>query len=485
MRCLVPLLSLASLIACARTPAPQAERRDAPGLAGRSAPSDETTCARTPDFGERFIDAAKAIKPALVAIRPGASGRRDGLAPALEGTPLDLLLRGLPMQREKPDRRGEGSGVVIDDSGDILTSNHVVEGANTLNVQLLDGRQLSAKLVGTDPRTDLAVIKVSGHGGELQPARFGDSAKLQVGEWVMACGAQAGPRQIVYAGMVNAAGRGSPGIAEYEDFIQTDAAVHPSTSGGPLVDRAGEVVGITTVVVPESGASHSPAGFAVPINMARGIAEQLLAHGKVVRGSIGVYIANVSNELAHSFGYRGSGGALVQDVAIDGPGERAGLQPGDIIVERNGRPVASAAELRVAVANLAPGTTTQLRVFRDGKQRTLEIQVKELPAVARASGSPSAEPARWGMELAEITPELRERLDLGTTQRGAVVVQVSPNTAADDAGLRAGDLIAGVGDHDAQDADHARRLLLTARAPVRLRIVHDGRGSFVILNGPE
>lgn len=485
MRRFFAFAGLASMLSCARPPAAQVEQRSAPEPAGHAAALLGPVCPRTADFGQRFVEAAKAVRPALVAIRPGKPGPRDDEGSSVDGTPLDLLLRAMPIQREKPDRRGGGSGVVIDDRGNILTSNHVVEGATTLRVQLLDGRELSARLVATDAKTDLAVINASGQGIDLQPAQLGDSDKLQVGEWVISCGTQPGPRQSVYAGMVNAVGRGSPGIAEYEDFIQTDAAIHPSASGGPLVDGDGRVVGITTVVASEGGASGGATGFAMPINMARSLADQLLTRGKIARGSIGVYVANISDDLAHSFGFRGSGGALVQDVAPESSGARAGLQPGDIIVDQEGRPVPNAAALRASIASLAPGTKTQLRVFRDGKQRTFEVEVEELAAVATASGAGPAEQPRWGMELAEITPELRKRLDLGESQRGAVVLQVSPNSAADDVGLRPGDLIARVGEHDVQDADHARRLLLTAKAPVRLRIVHDGRGSFVILNGPE
>ncbi|HKP55410.1 MAG TPA: trypsin-like peptidase domain-containing protein [Polyangiales bacterium] len=485
MRRFLVFASVAFLLSCARPPAAQPERRSATEPAGHAAEVEEPGCARAADFGERFIEAAKAVRPALVAVRPGKPGRRDDTESSVDGTPLDVLMRAIPMQREKPERRGGGSGVVIDDRGNILTSNHVVEGASTLRVQLLDGRELSARLVATDAKTDLAVINAAGQGVELQPAQLGDSDELQVGEWVISCGAQPGPRQVVYAGMVNAVGRGSPGIAEYEDFIQTDAAVHPRASGGPLVDGNGRVIGITTVIASENGASRDATGFAMPINMARSLAEQLLTRGKIVRGSIGVYVANVSDELAHSFGFRGNGGALVQDVAPESSGARAGLAPGDIIVDQGGRPVANAAALRTDVASLAPGTKTQLRVFRDGKQRAIDVEIEELATVATASGAGTAEPPRWGMELAEITPELRKRLDLGDSQRGAVVLQVIPNSAADDVGLRAGDLIARVGEHDVQDADHARRLLLTAKAPVRVRIEHDRRGSFVILNGPE
>lgn len=484
MHRLLVFVGAAFLLCCGRPPVAQ-ERQAAPEAAGSAVPRDETVCVHTADFGERFSAAARAIRPAMVSIRPGKAGRRDRGESSVEGLPLDLLLRTLPMQQGKPDRRGMGSGVVIDDRGNILTSNHIVEGASTLRVQLLDGRQLTAKVVGTDAKTGLAVINVTGQGAELQPAQLGDSDKLQIGEWVMSCGTLPGPRQIVYTGMVNAVGRGNPGIAEYEDFIQTDAAVHPGASGGPLVDGGGRVVGITTVVASDSGTNHGGAGFAMPINMARNLATQLIARGRIVRGSIGVYLANVSDELAHSFGYRGSGGALVQDVALDGSAARAGLQPGDIIIERDGRPVANAADMRTAIASLAPGTTTPLRVFRDGKQRSFQVEIEELPAVAAPSAVGTAAQPRWGMEFAEITPELRERLDLGQNQRGVVILRVTPNSAADDAGLRPGDLVAGIGEHEVEDADHASRLLLTASSPVRLRIVHDGRGSFVVLNGPE
>ncbi len=377
-----------------------------------------------------------------------------------------------------------GSGVVIDDSGHILTSNQIIEGTSTVRVELHDGREVSANVVGSDPKTDVALIKVSVEARTLQSAQLGDSDKLQLGEWVMASGIEAGSRQTVFAGIVNAVGRGSPGIAEYEDFIQTVAALDPSTSGGPLVDRSGHVVGIATAAGSQRG-SNAGVGFAIPIHMARNVVEQLLTRGKVVRGNIGVYFGNISDELAHSFGYRGSGGALVQDVPPEGPGARAGLEPGDIVLEHNGRPVSNATDLRNAIASLAPGTTTKLRVFREGKQRSFEVAVEELPAIATTAGAGSGEQPRWGMELAEITPELRERLALSATQRGAVVLQVTPNSAAEDAGLRAGDLIASVGESEVQDADQARRLLLTAKAPVRLRIVHDGRGSFVILQGPK
>lgn len=486
MRSFIGLVSVALLLSCTHPPAARVERRDAPESAGRTAASAETACARTPDFGERFIQSAKVIRPALVAILAGKPGRRTELAPSGDGTTLDMLLPRLPLQREKPERRRTGSGVVFDASGNILTSNHIVADASTLRVQLLDGRMVSARVVGADAKSDLALIHVSQRGFTLPPAQLGDSDKLQVGEWVMSSGTQPGPRQIAYAGVVNAVGRGSPGIAEYEDLIQTDAAVHPNTSGGPLVDGSGQVVGITTIVASESGASHLAGGFAVPINMARNLAQQLLTRGKIVRGRIGVYVTNVSDELAHSFGFRGSGGALVQDVAPDSAGARAGLQPGDIIVERSGKPIASAAELRAAIAGTAPGTKLQLRVFRDGKGRALEVEVEEQPAVATTTvaGKAAVEP-RLGLELGEITPQLRERLDLEETQPGAVVLQVSPNSAADDAGVRVGDLIASIGDQEVQDADHARRLLLTAKTPVRVRIVHDGRGTFVILNGPE
>jgi serine protease Do len=431
--------------------------------------------------GSSLTGAAKSIRPSLVSISSSNVAKRGELETPLDDTPLEFLLKNVPMARQKLERRGVGSGVIVDSAGRILTTHHVVEGAEALRVRLFDGRETVAKLVGADPRTDLAVLQISKESPDIQPAVLGDSDKLEVGEWVLSCGSVFGMRQSMSAGIISAAGRGSAGIAEYEDYIQTDAAINASNSGGALVNAEGQVVGINTAVASQGSGSNDGIGLVIPINMARKIMTQLLDRGKMLRGDIGLYVSNVSAELAHSFSFRKNGGALVQDVALDGPAARVGIEPGDIIVGCAGDAIASATELRTKIANLAPGTKAQLQVFRAGKTRELQVEVREAPVVTDTKQvSALDEPSRWGLELTEITPELQQRLALSSAH-GAVILKVTPNSAADDAGLRAGDLLVSVGDTAVGTADQARRLLLMAKPPVRLRIVHDGRGMFVIV----
>ena len=422
------------------------------------------------------------MRPSLVSISSSNLAQRSDLVTPLDDTPLEFLLKGLPMARQKVERRGVGSGVIIDSAGRILTTHHIVEGADSVKVRLFDGREVNAKIVGGDPRTDLAVIQINKQSPEIQPAALGNSDDLQVGEWVLSCGSPFGMRESVSAGIISAVGRGSAGIAEYEDYIQTDAAINASNSGGALVDRQGHLVGINTAVASTGSGGNDGIGLVIPINMARKIMAQLLDSGKMLRGDVGLYVSNLSAELAHSFSFRKDGGALVQDVTRDAPSARAGIEPGDIITECNGQPIASATDFRTAIANLAPGSQAQIQVFRAGKSLTLPVEVGEAPASLSAeNASPASDSLRWGLELTEITPELQQRLGLSSAQ-GAVIMKVNPNSAADDAGLRAGDLLVSVGDTAVRNAEQARRLMLMAKTPVRLRIVHDGRGMFVVVN---
>jgi serine protease Do len=466
-------IAMGLICTCAEPPPqPAAQARDD---TIRATPPREPACPpAAPDFGSQLAEAAEFVRAAVVSISPSDQAR-SGLA---EGTPLAPLLRGLSVPSRSAEPRGAGSGVLVDKQGNILTNHHVVEGADSVGVQLADGRRFEAKVMGSDPKTDIAVIRLSPGVKDLHPATLGDSETLRVGEWVMACGNRLEQSRAISAGILSAIGRGSAGIAEYEDFIQTDAEVTLANSGGPLVDRKGHVIGINTTMAAHEGGSG---GFAIPINMARKIMVQLIDTGRVVRGDIGAYVGYVTDELALSFGYRGNGGVLVQDVAADSPAGRAGLEPGDIILERGGKPVENATSFRNAIASSIPGTAVQLQVFRNGKRRDVEIQIGELQATASTAGTPSGSGQLvWGLEFSDVTPELQKRLALSTVD-GAVIVQVHPNSPADDAGLRVGDLLSSVGDTEVLDADHVRRALLTAKAPVRLRIVHDGRGVFVML----
>jgi serine protease Do len=481
------------LAACARNAEQASRKLDAAtenhqltdaAAASASAPA-QPMCTQCPPAlfhgGSSLTGAAKSIRPSLVSISSSNVAKRGDLETPLDDTPLEFLLKSVPMARQKLERRGVGSGVIVDSAGRILTTHHVVEGADAVRVRLFDGREKVAKLVGADPKTDLAVLQISKESPEIQPAVVGDSDKLEVGEWVLSCGSVFGMRQSVSAGIISAVGRGSAGIADYEDFIQTDAAINANNSGGALVNAEGQLIGINTAVASQGSGSNDGIGLVIPINMALKIMAQLLDRGKMLRGDIGLYVSNVSPELAHSFSFRKTGGALVQDVTPDGPAARAGIEPGDIILECDGNGIASATELRTAIANRAPGTEARLQVFREGKTRELQVEIREAPAISEVkSASALDQPLRWGLELTEITPELQQRLALSSTQ-GAVILKVTPNSAADDAGLRAGDLLVSVGDAAVRTADQARRLLLMAKPPIRLRISHDGRGMFVIV----
>jgi serine protease Do len=477
----------ACLVACARQsePSKQAEDAAATPRAEQATVSTNTACAPctspTEHAGPSLTAAAKAIRVSLVSISTSNVAKRGDLETPLDDTPLEFLLKGMPMARQKLERRAAGSGVIVDSAGRILTTQHIVEGADVVRVRLFDGQEVMAKVIGGDPRTDLAVLQLSKEAADLQPAVMGDSDHLEVGEWVLSCGNPFGMRQSMSAGIISAVGRGSAGIAEYEDYIQTDAAINASNSGGALVDAEGKLIGINTAVASQTAGGTDGIGLVIPIKMASKIMAQLIDRGKMLRGDVGLYVSNLSPELAHSFSFRKSGGALVQDVMRDGPAARAGIEPGDIIVASDGHAIESATEFRTTVANLAPGSKAKLQVFRAGKLRELPVEIAEATAVTDAKdASPLGEPLRWGFELTEITPELQQKLALSSTQ-GAVISKVTPSSAADDAGLRAGDLLVSVGDTAVRSADQARRLLLMAKPPARLRIVHDGRGTFVII----
>ena len=376
----------------------------APGPADASTPkatepvsrsSESTGTAAQLDFRHQFVAAAKAIAPAVVSITSTAVQNARKASP-FEGTPFEFFFHGVPQNQGPSLRRGVGSGTIIDTQGHILTNNHVIEGADRVRVLTADNHEFDAKVVGADPKTDVAVVQISPGDTKLQAAVIGDSDALEVGDWVLACGSPFGLRQTVSAGIVSALGRGNVGISEYEDFIQTDAAINPGNSGGPLLDLDGRIVGVNTAIA-SSGGGNVGVGFAIPIKMASQIMKQLLEHGKVVRGYVGLYIGDVTDRLAESFGYHGAGGALVQDVTPGGPGAHAGIKPGDIISELDGKPVTNSAHFRNSVAALSPGTKVELKLWRDKKETTVKVELGELPASGKpgAPGSSSSGEIRW------------------------------------------------------------------------------------------
>jgi serine protease Do len=319
----------------------------------------------------------------------------------------------------------------------------------------------------------------------LRPATLGDSSALEVGTWVMAFGSPFGLKRTVSAGIVSAVGRGHVGISDIEDFIQTDAAINPGNSGGPLVDLQGHVVGISTAILTKSG-GYQGVGFAIPINMARQVMGELIAHGKVTRGYLGVLISELNDDLAASFGFTGKG-VLVQDVASDGPGGKAGLRPGDIITEKDGKAVADVNQFRNAIADAGPGTTVSLTVFRGGKTQVLKVKLETLPNEETAGEQPQANQGggtggSHGMEFVDLTPELRQQLGL-ENEPGVLITKVQPGSEADDAGLAPGDLLSQVGTTDVKTAQEAERALkkVNPKEAVRLRVIREKRGLFVLL----
>jgi serine protease Do len=420
--------------------------------------------ARPDDLGRAFERAARTVRPAVVSV---TAVHRLEVPPGF-GSPF-----GFGAPDDELEARGLGSGVVLDTTGHILTNNHVVAHAEEIRVRFPDDTELVATIVGVDPKSDLAVIKVEAE-GRLTPAVLGDSSQLHVGQWVLAVGSPFGLEQTVSAGIVSAVGRGSMGIVDYADFIQTDAAINPGNSGGPLIDLQGRVIGINTAIATRTGGSHG-IGFAIPANMAFEIAGELIEQGQVVRGFLGIVIGPLDADLAQSFDYPGEQGVLVQDVMADGPADRAGLRSGDIVVERDGVTVEDATTFRNDIAALDPGQRTTLTVWRAGELRQITVELEQQP-------EDQAQPGRLGLGLSDLTPELRQRLGTEATE-GAVVVQIVPGSTADRAGLRPGDLIVGIGDETVEDATAARQLLNEAdlERGVRLRIVRDGVTRYLVL----
>jgi serine protease Do len=407
-------------------------------------PADGLAVARQLSAAFEYVaDVARPAVVSIVASSRGPSGRVPfgdrGLSPLEEFFGRDFFDRfGPRMDPEGPMRRGQGSGVIVSTEGYILTNNHVVEGADEVTVRLHDDREFTAEIVGTDPKTDLAVLRIDAH--DLQPARLGDSDALRVGEWVVAAGNPFGLTASVTSGIVSAKGRANVGITDYEDFIQTDAAINPGNSGGPLLDLDGEVVGINTAIVTRTGGAMG-IGFAIPINMARSIMESLIADGRVVRGWLGVGIQRLTPDLAASFGYEGRGGVLVTEVNDDTPASRAGMRSGDIVVSFDGKPVESMERFRADVAATRPGRRVEFEVFRDGRRVDLQVEIGELDANVVVARSEEGEALDLGIQARELTPRAARELGLDEGAHGVVITEVRPFSAAARAGLRRGDVI--------------------------------------------
>ncbi len=397
-------------------------------------------------FSQAFRDIARQVGPAVVYISTEQTVSGMGSSDEFRDFFGDEFFRrffgDIPRGREREyKQRGLGSGVITSPDGYILTNNHVVEDADEINVTLPDKREFTAEIVGTDPKTDVAVIKVDAE--DLPFAKLGNSDTLEVGDWVVAIGTPFGLSQTVTAGIVSAEGRANIGINDYEDFIQTDAAINPGNSGGPLVNIYGEVVGINTAIYSRSG-GYQGIGFAIPINMAKYVQDSLVSKGKVVRGWLGVMIQPVTQDIARQFDLEETRGTLIGDVLEGSPAEEAGFQHGDVVMTFDGTPIDNMNMLRNIVAETQVGKDVPVEIIRDGEKQTLTVTIGEQPADMQARAGrqqPSEESvAQFGLRVQELTPEIAEQLGY-TGEDGVVISEVEPGSPASEAGLIRGDLI--------------------------------------------
>jgi serine protease Do len=397
---------------------------------------------------------------------------------------------GQHMQRQPQIEHGMGSGVVISPDGYIVTNNHVVEGAVDIRVTTSNRRVMKAKLIGTDPLTDLAVLKVDATG--LDSAPWGDSKEVRPGQTVLAFGNPYGFRFTVTRGIVSAVNRANPDPSNPSkpgEFIQTDAAINPGNSGGPLVDARGEVVGINTFLVSPSG-TFSGMGFAIPSQIVRPTVETLIRDGKVSHGHIGIGIADITPENAKFFDETNATGGVVTQVEPDSPGAKAGLQIGDVITAIDGQKVSDAGELQVLVGQKRPGSKITLNVLRDGKSMTIPVTLEELGSRSSEGKEDSGTgegKMHWGIGLGNLTPDLREQLQAPSEIHGAVIEQVQPGSPADNAGLQQGDIILEVNRHKVQTASDVQQALgkVPKGQDALLLVYSNGGNTFRVLHSPE
>ncbi len=434
-RTLVVLLTLAVLfgvVAGGLT----VSRGDSPRSAGtRDVVEAPIIPVQIPLQSNTFAKLAEVVKPAVININTYSKVGGAGRTPFEEFFGEEFFKRFFGEMPERIPQRSLGSGVIIDPSGIALTNAHVVERATEIEIITLDGRKHKAKVVGADKKTDLAVLKLDDGKATFSYLRLGDSDRVQVGDWVLAVGSPFGLQATVTAGIISAKAR-QIGQGPFDDFLQTDAAINPGNSGGPLVNMAGEVIGINTAIV----AGGTGIGFAIPSNMAKKIYTELLAKGKVARGWLGVSIQPLTPELAKSFGAKDNKGVLVSDVIPDSPAAKAGLQAGDILLEFDGKKLEAPSDLQRAVGLATPGTTAKAKIWRDHVEKTLELRMGDAPDEREAAARGSRGRSLLGLEVRPITPDVARQLNLRSTE-GVVVVNVEDGSTAADAGVQRGDII--------------------------------------------
>lgn len=405
-------------------------------------------------LSDAYVAVAAHVKPAVVSVYSEKMVTQRAMPDFPFGDDFFGQFFGNPHQRQqapgkerKVPQRGMGSGMILDKAGHILTNYHVVKDVDTIKVRLIDKREFTAEIVGTDPKTDVAVIRIKEKvANDLPTVQLGDSDALRDAELVMAIGAPFGLTQTVTTGIISAMGRSDVGIADYEDFLQTDAPINPGNSGGPLVNMNGEVIGMNSAIATASGSSAG-VGFAIPVNMIKAMLPTLTKGGKITRGLLGIGIQDLDKDLARQFSLEDSSGALVSSVVPDSAADKAGIKVGDVVVRYNGKAIESSRDLRNRVAASTPGAKVKIEVMRGGKEisvtATVGTQTGGGPAAAEESEESPAQATKLGLSVQTLTPDLAQKLGL-SDKTGVVVAGVEPGSPASEVGLQEGDLIAEV-----------------------------------------
>jgi len=430
-----------------------------------------------------FSEIVKAVSPSVVNISSTKVLRSQQI-------PYDDLFDFFTPVPDGKNRRFKeqnlGSGVIVSEDGYIVTNNHVVEQSSDIRVTLFDKRTFRAQIIGADPKTDVAIIKIDAKGLPVIP--WGDSEKLQVGEFVLAIGNAFGLHHTVTMGIISAVGRADVGIADYEDFIQTDAAINPGNSGGPLVNIKGDIIGINTAIFSKTG-GYQGIGFAVPSNMVRIVKDQLMKEGKVTRGWLGVTIQELTPEIAKKFGMKAAEGVLVSDVAKNSPAHKAGIIAGDVITDFNSKKITDVGMLRNLVAQSKIGSESTLTFIRQGKEYRTKVTTIELPIdVPEIPSRPSPNPETYanalsGLTVTDLSPVLAKQLGLDKEEKGVVILKIEPGASADDAGLRKGDILQEIDRQRVTNLNDFNRTIskLTADEPVLIFVNRNGRKFYVTL----
>jgi len=393
-----------------------------------------------------FAPLVKAVLPSVVNV---SSSKVVHNRMSSDEMPMDPFFRqffGKDWQFDMPrDSREKalGSGVIVSPEGYILTNNHVVDGATDVRVTLSDKRELKARVVGTDPKTDVALLKIDAR--NLDPITIGDSSKVEVGDTALAIGDPFGVGETVTSGIISATGRANLGIEDYEDFIQTDAPINPGNSGGALINDRGELIGINTAIISHGSGGNQGIGFAIPSNLARQVMDQIVKNGHVTRAYLGIYPQDVTPAMARAFGEKESQGVVIGDVSADSPAKAAGLKRGDIVLSVNGKPVQDSNQLRMSISMMPPGTEVNVKYLRDGSEHEASVKLAEMPAESTATNSEgdntSSNKALQGVEVSNLSGSLARELGLSPSTKGVVVTDVDPASPLADSGLQKGDVI--------------------------------------------